>query len=150
MDLQSILTNAVQAKRSEDMKTSSQLTLGELILKLEAVKDKKLPIVFDGGKYKPTGLDSWRGSYCELAIEYGKENKYTVQSFLKELKKTIGKTFTGYKGGDFLMGKTTPIWVANYGEGSGFKKKKDKNDQAVIDIKELKTKVVIITEAMDY
>lgn len=27
----------------------------------------------------------------------------------------IGKTFTGYKGGDFEMSRRTPVWVANYG-----------------------------------
>jgi len=38
MDLQTILNNAVAQERAEEMKTSSQLTLGELILKLDAVK----------------------------------------------------------------------------------------------------------------
>jgi hypothetical protein len=31
------------------------------------------------------------------------------------LTEAIGKTYTGYKGGEYVMGKVTPVWVANYG-----------------------------------
>jgi len=147
MDLQSIITNQVQAQRQEQLKTSIQLTLGEIILKLEAVKNQELPVVFDVKKYYPTGIDSWRGSYCELSLEYDDEGKpLLLEKFVKILKNTVGKTLTGYKGGDFLMGRTTPVWVANYGTSSGFRQK----DTAVIDILEKGDKVVIKTKATDY
>ena len=187
MDMQNIINNAIKARRAEEMKTSSQLMLGELILKLEAIKKKELPVVFDDKKYKPTGLDSWRGSYCELAIQYkdggetcyeqAKQNcerdefgdhhfrckcggskghstslpkKPTVQDLLNILNLVNGKYFTGYKGGDFTMGKTTPIWVANYGESSGFKEDKEYRSQAVVDVSEDKSAVIIKTELLDY
>ena len=161
-DLQTILDNILKVERAEEMKTSIQLTVGELILKLEVIRNQNLPIRFDIKKYCPTGLDSWRGSYQELAIQYeygggmcyeqlkpkcerddfgdhhykckcgGSEEFNTtlpknpkVSDFLKILKFILGKYFIGYKGGDFTMGKTTPLWVANNGESSGFRKYKD-------------------------
>lgn len=184
-----MLDNAVAAQRAERMLTSSQLTLGELILKLEAVSNQSLPVVFDGNKYKPTGLSSWRGSYAELAITYevgGGSNCYeqpkptcqrdefgdhhykcecggsnghntslpkqpTVADLLAVLKLAQGKYFVGYKGGDFTMGKTTPVWVANYGSSNGFKTgEKGYESQAVVDIMEQPKKVVINTSAMNY
>ena len=107
--MQSILTNAVNKMRQEKFKTSSQLSLGEIILKMEIIKNKDLPVLFDNKKYHPTGIDSWRGSYNELSLQYENEgNPMLAGDFLKLLIETIGKTFEGYKGGDFLMGKTTP------------------------------------------
>jgi len=148
--LQSILTNAVNKMRQESFKTSEQLTLGEIILKLEAIKNPKLPVLFDIKKYHPTGIDSWRGSYNELALEYESKGKTMLLSdFLKMLKDTIGKTLTGYKGGDFLMGKTTPVWVANYGEVSGIRRDGYK-DTAIINIIEAKSAVIIKTKAIEY
>lgn len=59
-------------QRQEDLSNSNQLLLGELKLKLSAVVDKSKPIVFDFGM-KPAGAGSWRGSYCELGLEYSEE-----------------------------------------------------------------------------
>jgi len=70
MDMQTMFNNMTKAMRVESLASSDQLTIGELILKMEAIKDKSKPIVFDKGKYKPSGFESWRGSYCELAITY--------------------------------------------------------------------------------
>ena len=184
IDLQTMLDNAVQAERAREMLTSDQLTLGELTLKLEGLKDKNLPVVFDDGKYKPTGLDSWRGSYRELSLNYedggtcydqpketcqkdefgyhdyecpcgglkeydtGMENP-TAQQLIDLLKNINGKIVIGYKGGDFTMGKTTPVWVAKYGTSSGFDPSEDKFNRAVVNIEEGKDKVSIITKLMD-
>ena len=182
MDLQKLLDNAVRASRAKEMLTSEQLTIGELILKLGAVTNKDLTIVFDDGKHKPTGLGSWRGSYCELAIQYeggggtcyeqpepdckigefgihaydckcGGRKKYaltlpdkpTVKDVIEKLQLILGKYVVGYKGGDFTMGKTTPVWVANYGNSNGF----IEGNQAVIDVKELADKAVIETKRLD-
>lgn len=155
MDLQTMLDNAVAVQRSNRMKTSVQLTLGELILKLEIVKNKNLPVIYDVKKYFPTDIDSWRGSYCELALDYT-DNEETamllVKDLIRKLKKTVGKTFTGYKGGDFIMGRQTPVWVANYSTSNGFRRsKKSGNDTtAIVDVLEKKDKVVIKTKQIDY
>ena len=73
----------------------------------------------------------------------------SLLDFLKMLKSTVGKTMTGYKGGDFLMGETTPVWVANYGKVSGFRKYEFK-DTAVVDVIEQESAVIIKTKAMNY
>jgi hypothetical protein len=146
MDLQSILHNAVAAQRAERMKGSEQLMLGELTLKMEAVKNKALPVIFDEGKYVPSTLDSWRGSYDELAIEYTEDEPITGKSFIELLKEANGKTYTGYKGGDFTMGKATPIWVANYGSSSGFRE----GSTAVVDVEETEDAIVLKTKVLEY
>src|ERR1700739_3755221 len=116
MDWQEILDNALEVQRAKDMKTSPQLTLSELILKLEAIGDKSKPVIYNEDYY-PGDLDSWRGSYSELALACAERGvPFSVEELLKKLKAAMGTTFYGYKGGEFLMGKTTPVWVANYGE----------------------------------
>ena len=116
MDLQKMLDNAVNAGRQERLKTSSQLILGELIAKLEALEDRTQTVSFAFENAVPTHLSSWRGSYNELALNFSfEENAPTVEDLIKRLKQAVGATYQGYKGGEFLMGKTTPVWVANYG-----------------------------------
>jgi hypothetical protein len=150
MDWQEIIDNAVEMQRANDMKTSEQLTLGELILKLEHIEDKSKPVIFDE-QYHPTNLDSWRGSYCELALEYAQTGKkLSVEKLLKKLKDAIGTTFYGYKGGDFLMGKTTPIWIANYGESSGFTHNGDIWTQAVVNVSQNEQTVILETRNIEY
>lgn len=112
----------------------------------EAIPDKSKPVLFNE-QYHPVGLDSWRGSYCELALEYEATGEpLTVAVLLKKLRDAIGATFSGYKGGEFRMGKTTPVWVANYGECDGF----IGHTQAVVGVSENEQAVLIETKALDY
>ena len=84
-----------------------QLTLGELIDALE--------IMPDDTEIAGLGvLDSYRGYYCDLAFQPPTE-KETAQTALENCEDAMGKVFTGYKGGDYMMGATTPLWVAHYG-----------------------------------
>lgn len=149
MNLQEHLDNYLTAKRAENMKTSAQLMLGECILMLEAVSDKSLPVIFDVEPFSPDGLDSWRGSYAELSLAYRVkgDNQREVSWLLQLLKQAVGQTYGGYKGGEFLMGKNTPIWVANYSMSNGFR---EGGETAVVGITELENMVVITTEAMEY
>jgi len=73
MDLQTILNAQMAEMRAKQLAYSDQLLLGELKLKLESVSDKTKPIEFDFKEMKPDAVSSWRGSYCELGIEYSKE-----------------------------------------------------------------------------
>lgn len=72
MDIQTMVNGIMSQARAERLANSSQLLLGELKLKLETIKDKSKEIVFDFGM-KPAGASSWRGSYCELGLEYSEE-----------------------------------------------------------------------------
>ena len=61
-------------------------------------------------KTLPKGLGnphSWRGAYVELAFEVVENT--TVGEMLDCAKECIGKTFEGWKGGEFKMHETTEI-----------------------------------------
>jgi len=100
-DYMDALSNQWQNERAAE-----QMTLGEAILILGAVNPG---MVVKGVSDKAR---SYRGYYSDLAIEPGETR---VGDLLDVLKDSLGKTFTGYKGGDFVMKKNTPLWVANSG-----------------------------------
>lgn len=58
---------------------------------------------------------SWRGIYAELAFEPA-EN-VTIGSMLACAKEALGKTYQGYKGGDFVMDEHTDVRIAYAGSG---------------------------------
>lgn len=97
-----------------------QLTLGQLIEKLERC-DQEKTVWFDFSYMKPTGrVYSYRGYYEQLAIEYTDSNEdYKVSDLLKELKSALGKTFCGYKGGEYEMNEHTAVWVDKHNYASG-------------------------------
>jgi hypothetical protein len=183
IDFQTIISNAASVMRAEELKNSPQLLLGEMILKLEAVENKGLPLFIDLMDKRPKGINSWRGIYAELAIQtedfgsyqteeiehtfdsgdvcykhknIGKKNP-TVAEWIDILKEAVGKTFTGYKGGDFTMGKGTPVYLAEYGNSS-FKTDDKEIDQKdylnykttyFVDVREEKDKVYLVTAFED-
>lgn len=68
----------------------------------------------------PVGLSnphSYRGYYEQLAFE-PKEN-VSVEECLKVAKSCVDKTFTGYKGGDYMMTEDTSCWLCTYGNSGG-------------------------------
>jgi len=150
MDIQQFLQDVMEMQRAEEMKTSPQLTLGKLIERIEAIEDRSKPVVFDE-VYHPSDIDSWRGSYCELALTYETgEGKLSTADFIALLKRTVGATLYGYKGGEFLMIEDTPVWVANYGESHGFKNEGDIWLQAVVGVSEDERHVIIETKNIEY
>lgn len=180
MDIQTFLDGQMKKLREERLSNSSQLLLGELKLKLEAIKDKKKPIVFDFGM-KPAGASSWRGSYCELGLEYSEkgggsaswdsdrvEHEFpdmkfyekdefelpeapTAQNFLDMLNALTDKTMTGYKGGDFKMHKNVAVYLGNYGDCSVDNYNgKEYATVAPFDVVEQEDQVVIITNEVEY
>lgn len=88
-------------------RSASQMTLEKAIEKLT---------YFPLEKPLETPLDypeSYRGYYSDIALCSGEIG--TVGELIKVLCDTIGKTYTGYKGGEFYMGPDTPLWFAPYG-----------------------------------
>ena len=104
------------------------LTLKELIKLTEncgLLKEDGEPktVYFEFGTAIPTELDSWRGSYDLLSLNYkmtgrddydGKQ-EMKANEFIDMCKAAIGQTFTGYKGGEFTMSEHTAVWVDNHG-----------------------------------
>ena len=99
-------------KMAEDTRSDYHLTLGEAINRVSELPNNVEVIVDIGGSL--TEPHSYRGYYSDLAFEPTDEG-VTSQKFLFLLKESLGKTFEGYKGGDFVMGKKTPLWLSHYG-----------------------------------
>jgi hypothetical protein len=88
-------------------RAETQMTLGKMIAALE-----KMPAdaMIDGIRHP----HSYRGYYSDLAFERAK-GKTSVADALAMCKGAMGQDFTGYKGGDYVMGALTPLWMAYYG-----------------------------------
>jgi hypothetical protein len=107
MDIQAIL-EGMQAKWALE-RARSQMTLGDLIIQLQELPpDASIPVLGEAHSY--------RGYYEDLAFEEPGGRLVTVKENLECCKGVVGKTFQGYKGGDFTMRTSTPVWIANYGE----------------------------------
>lgn len=92
-------------------RAASQMTLGELIAVLRVQPPER----------EITGLShphSYRGYYRDLAFE-PTDGTVTVRELLEVCERgCMGRTFEGYKGGDFVMGEQTPVWIARWGIAS--------------------------------
>jgi hypothetical protein len=85
-------------------RSQSQMTLGQLIDVLEAMPPDQ-PVA---GLCEP---HSYRGYYCDLAFECVLGGRM-ASDVLTMCQECMGEVFTGWKGGEFQMGRNTPIWVA--------------------------------------
>ena len=84
------------------------MQLYEMIDKLAAMDPNA---VVKYGLHEP---HSYRGYYSELAFHPCKSAR--VGDMLELARSCVGKTFTGYKGGEFTMNAYTDVYIANYGE----------------------------------
>ena len=110
MDIQALVDSMSECSRRD--RSQYHLTLGGLIKKLEAA-DPDLFVKCSDGQI-PGELSSYRGYYSDLAFEPTDEAT-TVGVLLSGCKKALDATFGGYKGGDFVMGADTPLWISPYG-----------------------------------
>jgi len=84
------------------------VTLGQLIDSLAAA---------DPDTLVPNGFgeaNSWRGMYAHIAFE--PRTNARLGDMLDEARSAVGKIFEGFKGGDFLMSRSTPCHIAPYGQ----------------------------------
>lgn len=88
-------------------RTDTQMTLGDLIKTLSGLDSLAL---ID----EITNPHSYRGYYCDLAFERG-TGRMRAADALKMCNSCMGKVFEGYKGGDFVMGELTPVWITYEG-----------------------------------
>lgn len=105
MNIQAML-NGMSAQWQRE-RAETQMTLGKLIAALEAMPE--------GAEVANiNNAHSYRGYYSDLAFERD-EGTRPAAALLAECKAAMGKVFCGYKGGDFVMGELTPVWVSSYG-----------------------------------
>jgi len=88
-----------------------QLGLSQLIAYLEEEVKKNPDKIMRFGFGDP---HSYRGFYEDIAFEL-KEN-VPVKNMLADAKRALGSTYTGYKGGEYVMGKYTDVYLADYGD----------------------------------
>jgi len=104
---------SLASKMAKDTRSNYHLTLGQLIKRLEKMP-KKQPILTSAGA-GVQGFISYRGYYEDLALTPAPGPTWTASQLLKASKKVIDTELTGYKGGEYLMTKNTPLWFAGYG-----------------------------------
>lgn len=118
--LQEQIDRTIASARAAEFASRDQMSLGQLIDALKNVRasnDKEdITVCFDFEYSRPTDFSSWRGVYAEIAIGFAFDgDETTLDDLIVRAERSIGKTFGGYKGGDFTMTRDTPVWVANYG-----------------------------------
>lgn len=92
-------------------RAATQMTLGKLIKALEAMPPGSTVSRIE----RP---HSFRRYYMDLAFEPG-VGMMPVDEAIKLCRGAMGKVFFGYKGGDYLMGESTPVWIAEHGSSVG-------------------------------
>lgn len=102
-----------------------QLTLGQVIDVLERVDDKSRGVAFDFAATAPTRVRSYRGYYDQPALGWaatgysGSHQPPSVADLITELRGAVGRTFEGWKGGDYTYDFDSPLWVDNPGDCNG-------------------------------
>lgn len=120
--------------------SDQQMTLGELISTLKR-KRPETPVYLDFVHFVPDcQVHSYRGYYEDLAIGYKSGGECNVGDLLAALEKANGATFYGYKGGEYVMGDDTVVWVANDSEAGG---------TVIMDVVDDKWRIVLKTEMID-
>jgi hypothetical protein len=61
---------------------------------------------------------SYRGYYTDLSFEPS-DTVLSVVELLAVARGCMGVVFEGYKGGDYVMGALTPVWLSHYGSADG-------------------------------
>ena len=108
-NLQNMINGMSQQWQRE--RSQTDLTLGAFIALLESLSPDATVVGLGE-------LMSYRGYYCDLAFEPTADER-TVADLLAECRTAMGRTFEGYRGGDYQMGETTPLWVCSYGVSGG-------------------------------
>lgn len=101
------------SRQWQEERSAEGLTLGRIIDLLAAMPPET--------RIRGLGdLESYRGYYSDLAFDpHCPERR--ASDILDECRRAMGRVFQGYKGGDFLMGENTPLWVSPWGESSGLR-----------------------------
>ncbi|HEC65520.1 MAG TPA: hypothetical protein ENI23_09510 [bacterium] len=132
--------HALVAKAKQDEFAKKPIkTLGEVILLLKSQPPFNI-IELDFTTDNPSDLISYRGYYTDLALDYDDDVIGTnVRQLLKMFEEADGRTYEGYKGGDFTMHRKTLVWVAPYGSCG----------RMLVDVQSKKNITTIITQEND-
>jgi hypothetical protein len=96
------------------------MNIGQVINRLADFDEDEF-IYFDFCNCVPTGVNAWRGIHAEPALGWSKieDNAPTVKQLIAELEEAVdGRKFTGYKGGEYVYSRESPLHIDNWGESS--------------------------------
>lgn len=97
------------------------ISLGDFIEALSNAPKGSLVSLSNSTSSEPSAtipeFNSYRGYYSDIALEPW-DGTLTVEQLLSAANDACGRTFEGYKGGDFAMDADTPLWIAHYGSAS--------------------------------
>ena len=115
------LLKQVSEQIRHECRAAGQMTLGELKDKLEdlVARDYGYYIVQTSRGTAPGCPMSYRGYYDHVAFQEEPAidpGGVMVWQFLAYVLFAIGRTFEGYKGGEYTMTPDTPAWIAPYGK----------------------------------
>ena len=121
MDFQKLIDEISRQQR--ELRTQSMFTLGNLIDELEKYP-KEWEVLIEPFHLVPLSFHSYRGYYHDLCLTYATREEslgeeVSVGKLLEMCNEANGKEFTGYKGGEFLMDRETPIWISDYDYSTG-------------------------------
>lgn len=107
----------------EKQRSKEMFTLGNLIDELEKYPSEWY-IEIKPFNLIPCFFCSYRGYYSDLNLTFMSRSEAefkstTVGELLTKAKEADGKIFYGYKGGEFLMNRNTPIWIGDDDYSSG-------------------------------
>lgn len=105
MDMQGIVN--MMSNIARDTRKDYHVCLGDLLERLRSCDDPNALVPYG----EP---HSYRGYYADLALEPLPE-PIKVWELINQLSDVINTELTGYKGGEFLMGADTPVWISHYG-----------------------------------
>lgn len=94
------------------------MTLRDLVSALRMYPED-LPVRYEHGGI-PIAFDSWRGRYDELTLTFENPGENEPTTTVRDLlhlaeQAATGQVFTGYKGGEYQMTWSTPVWADAYG-----------------------------------
>lgn len=107
--------------KNESLENGAYSGLDLLTIFKEFNKDFKVKIIINDKVYNSSFIaESWRGSYNLPAIDYVEDNSYeiTIEKAIENLNTLEGKEVEGWKGGEYILSLSVPIFIANGGDSN--------------------------------
>lgn len=107
--------------KNESLENGAYSGLDLLALFEELNKDYIVKIIINDKVYNSSFIaESWRGSYNLPAIDYEEDNSYeiTIETAIENLKTLEGKEVEGWKGGEYILSLSDPVFIANAGDSN--------------------------------
>lgn len=89
------------------------MNIKQILIQLDSLMDNSDEQLFIVGVSRE--FCSYRGYYSELCVAPSVGREMSACEFSNVLADQIGKTYEGYKGGEYMMTEDTELYLAKYG-----------------------------------